>query len=333
MGIPAVKSADDNAPLLAAMSARVRRGRIADAAFRRLTQLFAWTVLLVLGAVIVVLFRGAWPAFERFGAHFFVSPAWNPVTETYGAASSILGTLVTSLIAIVLAVPISFGIALVVTEIAPRWLRRPIGIAVELLAGIPSIIYGIWGLFIFAPWFSDTLQPAITDTLGRIPLVGQLFQGPPIGLGWLVAGFVLTIMVIPFIAAVMRDVFDVVPVTLKESAYAMGATRWEVIRKVVLPYTRIGVVGGIMLGLGRALGETMAVTFVVGNAHDLHLSLFMPGNTIASTIANEFTEADTLIHRSALIALGLILFAITFVVLAFAKLLLMRMERAAGEKA
>ena len=316
-----------------ATAARLRPGRRNDTPFCWSTQAFAWLGLLVLGAIILVLFHGGWAAFEHFGAHFFVSGAWNPVKGDYGAASSILGTLVTSAIAIVLAVPISFGIALFVTEIAPRWMRRPIGIAVELLAGIPSIIYGIWGLFIFAPWFSDDIQPFLTDTLGRLPWVGQIFQGPPIGLGWAVAGFILTIMIIPFIAAVMRDVFEVVPVTLKESAYAMGSTRWEVARKVVLPYTRIGVIGGIMLGLGRALGETMAVTFVVGNAHDLHLSLFMPGNTIASSIANEFTEADTLMHRSALIALGLILFAITFVVLAIAKWMLARMERAQGESA
>jgi phosphate transport system permease protein len=314
-------------------AARLRWGRRYDALFRWSTLAFAWLVLLVLGAIIVVLFRGAWPAFHRFGIHFFVSAAWNPVTENFGAASSILGTMATSLIAIVLAVPISFGVALVVTEIAPRWMRRPIGIAIELLAGIPSIIYGIWGLFIFAPWFSDYVQPAMTSTLGRIPWIGQLFQGPPIGLGWAVAGFILAIMIIPFIAAVMRDVFEVVPVTLKESAYAMGSTRWEVLRHIVLPYTRAGVIGGIMLGLGRALGETMAVTFVVGNSHDMHLSLFMPGNTIASTIANEFTEADTTIHRSSLIALGLILFAITFVVLAFAKLLLARMQRSEGRSA
>ncbi len=324
-------SVTDSGALLTA--ARLRRGRRNDTIFRWGTQAFAWFVLLVLGAIIVVLFHGGWPAFEHFGAHFFFSAAWNPVKDDYGAASSILGTLVTSAIAIVLAVPISFGIALFITEIAPRWLRRPIGIAVELLAGIPSIIYGIWGLFIFAPWFSDDIQPFLSNTLGRLPWVGQIFQGPPIGLGWLVAGFILTIMIIPFIAAVMRDVFEVVPVTLKESAYAMGSTRWEVARKVVLPYTRIGVIGGIMLGLGRALGETMAVTFVVGNAHDLHLSLFMPGNTIASSIANEFTEADTLLHRSSLIALGLILFAITFVVLALAKWMLARMERAQGESA
>ncbi len=311
----------------------MRRGRRADRLFRVLTQGFAWLVLAVLGAIIVVLFKGGWPALSRFGLHFFTSSTWNPVSGVFGAASSIVGTVVTSVIAIVLAVPISFGVALFVTEIAPRWLKRPIGIAVELLAGIPSIIYGIWGLFIFAPWFADNVQPGITDTLGRIPWIGQLFQGPPIGLGWAVAGIILAIMVIPFIAAVIRDVFEVVPTTLKESAYAMGSTRWEVVRKIVWPYTRIAVVGGIMLGLGRALGETMAVTFVVGNAHDLSTSLFMPGNTIASTIANEFTEATTPMHLSSLIALGLILFAITFVVLACAKLLLRRVERNSGTRA
>ncbi len=319
-----------------AIALRARRmafGRRADWLFRAGTLLFAWGVLLVLGAIIIELLVDAWPAFSRFGFGFFTSSAWNPVTEKYGAASSILGTLVTSFIAISLAVPMSFGIALFLTELSPRWLRRPIGIAVELLAGIPSIIYGIWGLFIFAPWFADNVQWRISDTLGNLPVIGVLFQGPPIGLGWLVAGLVLTIMIIPFIAAVMRDVFDVVPATLKESAYAMGSTRWEVIRHIVLPYTSVGVIGGVMLGLGRALGETMAVTFVVGNAHDIHTSLFMPGNTIASTIANEFTEATTVPHRSALIALGLILFIITFIVLALARLLLMRVERGRGEKA
>lgn len=309
---------------------RVRRGRRADRAFRLSTLGFAWLVLAVLGAIIVVLFKGGWPAFVHFGANFFTSSAWNPVAGRFGAASSILGTVATSLIAIVLAVPVSFGVALFVTEIAPRWLRRPIAIAVELLAGIPSIIYGIWGLFVFAPWFAAHVQPGVAATLGRIPVVGMLFHGPPIGLGWAVAGIILAIMVTPFIAAVMRDVFEVVPTTLKESAYAVGFTRWEVARKVVWPYTRVAVVGGVMLGLGRALGETMAVTFVVGNAHGLSASLFTPGNTIASTIANEFTEATTPLHVSSLIALGLILFAITFVVLAAAKLMLARVERRAG---
>ncbi len=313
--------------------AKLRRGRRIDVLFRWMTEVFAWAVLLVLGAIVIELLRDSWPAFSRFGFGFFTSSAWNPVTDDYGAASSILGTLVTSFIAILLAVPISFGIALFLTELAPLWLRRPVGIAVELLAGIPSIIYGIWGLFIFAPWFADNVQIKLTDYLGGLPVVGTLFQGPPIGLGWAVAGLVLTIMIIPFIAAVMRDVFELVPTTLKESAYALGSTRWEVIRHIVLPYTSVGVIGGIMLGLGRALGETMAVTFVVGNAHDVHASLFMPGNTIASTIANEFTEATSLPHRSALIALGLILFVITFIVLALAKLLLMRLERAQGQKA
>lgn len=307
-----------------------KRGALADKLFRLITLGFAWLVLAVLGAIIVVLFVGGWPALSTFGWHFFTSSAWDPQAHQFGAASAILGTLVTSFIAIVLAVPVAFGVALFVTEIAPRWLKRPISIAVELLAGIPSIIYGIWGLFVFAPWFAAHVQPGLSATLGRIPVIGTLFQGPPIGLGWAVAGIILAIMVIPFIAAVMRDVFEVVPTTLKESAYAMGSTRWEVARKIVWPYTRVAVVGGIMLGLGRALGETMAVTFVVGNAHNLHASLFMPGSTIASTIANEFTEATGELYLSSLIALGLILFAITFIVLACAKLLLRRVERKSG---
>lgn len=320
------------AALQARTGTRSARAGAGDKLFQHLTQSFVWLVLAVLGAIIVVLFVGGWPALSTFGLDFFTSSVWNPQTGRFGAASAILGTLVTSLIAIVLAVPISFGIAVFVTEIAPRWVKRPIGIAVELLAGIPSIIYGIWGLFVFAPWFAAHVQPGLTATLGRIPLIGALFQGPPLGLGWAVAGIVLAIMVIPFIAAVMRDVFEVVPTTLKESAYAMGSTRWEVVRKVVWPYTRVAVVGGIMLGLGRALGETMAVTFVVGNAHDLHVSLFKPGTTIAATIANEFTEATGDLYLSSLIALGLILFVITFVVLAVAKLLMLRVEHKSGAR-
>lgn len=308
-------------------------GELADKLFRHLTQGFAWLLLAVLGAIIAVLFVGGWPALSTFGTSFFTSSAWNPQAQQFGAASPILGTLVTSCIAIMLAVPIAFGVALFITEIAPRWLKRPIGTAVELLAGIPSIIYGIWGLFIFAPWFAAHVQPGLSATPGRIPVIGVLFQGPPIGLGWAVAGIVLAIMVIPFIAAVMRDVFEAVPATLKESAYAVGSTRWEVARKIVWPYTRVAVVGGIMLGLGRALGETMAVTFVVGNAHNLHASLFLPGSTIASTIANEFTEATGDLYLSSLVALGLILFGITFVVLACAKLLLRRVERKSGDAA
>lgn len=302
----------------------------ADALFKLATLGFALLVLGSLLAILVDLFNRAWPAFLHYGWHFFTSTAWNPVTEKFGALTSIYGTVVTSFIAIFLGVPISFWIALFITEMAPEWVKRPVGIAVELLAAIPSIIYGMWGLFIFAPFFATYIQPALSHSLGRLPGIGPFFQGPPIGIGILLAGLILAIMIIPFIAAVMRDVFDVVPRTLKESAYAMGSTTWEVVWKVVLPYTKVGVIGGIMLGLGRALGETMAVTFVIGNAHDFHLSLFMPGNTISSTLANEFTEANSKLHISSLIALGFILFVITFIVLGFAQLLLVRLERKQG---
>jgi phosphate transport system permease protein len=241
-----------------------------------------------------------------------------------------VGTLVTSFIAMLIAVPVSFGIALFITELAPRWLRRPVSTAVELLAAIPSIIYGMWGLFVFAPIFADKAQPWISDHLGHWWLVGKLFQGPPLGIGVFTAGLILAIMVIPFIASVMRDVFEVVPTVLKESAYGLGCTTWEVVWNVVFPYARLGVVGGIMLGLGRALGETMAVTFVIGNSHDLSLSLFMPGNTISSTLANEFSEAVGSLYTSSLIALGLLLFVVTFIVLAIAKILLLRVQASEG---
>jgi phosphate transport system permease protein len=233
---------------------------------------------------------------------------------------------------LLVAFPVSFGIALFLTEICPIWLKRPLGTAVELLAGVPSIIYGMWGLFVFAPFFADHVQPALKSSIGQLPVIGQLFSGPTMGIGMLTAGFILAIMIIPFIASVMRDVFDVVPAVLKESAYALGCTRWEVVRKVVLPYTRIGVVGGVMLGLGRALGETMAITFVIGNAHKLSWSLFSAGNSIASTLANEFAEADTPLHVSSLFALGLILFVITFIVLAAAKMMLLTMQKKEGGK-
>ena len=241
-----------------------------------------------------------------------------------GALVAIFGTLVSSAIAMIIAVPLSFGIALFITELSPRWLKRPIGTAIELLAAIPSIIYGMWGLFIFAPMFADHVQPWITDHLADWPLIGPLFDGPPMGIGMFTAGLILAIMIMPFITAVMRDVFEIVPSVLKESAYGLGATTSEVVVKVVLPYTKVGVLGGIMLGLGRALGETMAVTFVIGNAHRIHASLFMPGTTISATLANEFTEAVGEIYTSSLLALGLILFLITFVVLALAQLLLLR---------
>jgi phosphate transport system permease protein len=259
-----------------------------------------------------------------------VSSEWNPVTEKFGALVPIVGTLVTSFIALLIGVPVSFGIALFLTELSPPWLKRPLGTAIELLAAIPSIIYGMWGLFVLAPLFADHVQPWLISTLGMAPVIGALFKGPPQGIGVLTAGFVLAIMVIPFIAAVMRDVFDVVPPVLKESAYAIGCTTWEVVRNIVLPYTKVGVIGGIMLGLGRALGETMAVTFLIGNAHQLNASILAPGNSIASALANEFTEAVGDLYTSALIELGLILFVITFIVLALAKLLLLQLAKGEG---
>jgi phosphate transport system permease protein len=314
-----------------ALARKLRRNALADTLFHRLTMLFALLVAVSVFAILATLMVGAWPALTSFGFGFLTSDEWNPVTEQFGALVPIAGTLMTSTIAILIAVPISFGIALFITELAPAWLKRPIGTAIELLAAIPSIIYGMWGLFVFAPWFGDNLQPWLTRTLGDWPLVGVLFQGPPMGIGMFTAGLILAIMIIPFIASVMRDVFDVVPAVLKESAYGLGCTTWEVVWRVVLPYTRIGVVGGIMLGLGRALGETMAVTFVIGNAHQLSASLFMPGNTISSALANEFTEANGELYVSSLISLGLVLFLITFIVLALAKLLLLQLGRREGK--
>ncbi len=308
------------------------RSALADSFFRGITRLAALLVLALMVGILLVLLVQAWPAFHRFGWHFFSGTQWDPVTDQFSALASIFGTLVTSLIAMIIAVPVSFGIALFITELAPAWLRRPVSTAIELLAAIPSIIYGMWGLFVFAPIFSEYAQPWITDHIGNWPLVGVLFQGPPMGIGIFTAGLILAIMVIPFISAVMRDVFDLVPTVLKESAYGVGCTTWEVVWNVVLPYTRVGVVGGIMLGLGRALGETMAVTFIIGNSHDISRSLFMAGNTISSTLANEFTEAVGPIYTSSLIALGLILFFITFVVLGLAKLLLLRMGTREGRK-
>ncbi|HKT31595.1 MAG TPA: phosphate ABC transporter permease subunit PstC [Gammaproteobacteria bacterium] len=298
--------------------------------FRNVTRAAALLVLALVVAILVVLVVQAWPALHRFGWHFFSGREWDPAHATFSALTSIFGTLVTSAIAMVIAVPVSFGIALFITELAPAWLRRPVSTAVELLAAIPSIIYGMWGLFVFAPLFGEYVQPWIIEHLGSWPWVGVLFQGPPMGIGIFTAGLILAIMVIPFISAVMRDVFSLVPTVLRESAYGVGCTTWEVVWRVVLPYTRVGVMGGIMLGLGRALGETMAVTFVIGNSHTLGASLFNAGNTISSTLANEFTEAVGQIYTSSLIALGLILFLITFVVLALAKLLLLRMAAREG---
>ena len=316
----------------AALRKTMRNQRIQDFLFHKITMMFALTVLLALLGIIVSLAIGAAPAFREFGPGFITSSEWDPVEDRYGALIAIWGTVATSVIALLVAFPISFGIAMFLTEICPAWLRRPMGTAVELLAGVPSIIYGMWGLFVFAPLFADHVQPLLQNTLGALPVIGQLFQGPMMGMGILTAGLILAIMIIPFIASVMRDVFDIVPAVLKESAYGLGCTKWEVVRKVVLPYTRNGVVGGVILGLGRALGETMAVTFVIGNAHQLSSSLFMPGNSISSTLANEFGEALPGLHSSSLFALGLILFAITLVVLTGAKLMLMGMSRAEGTK-
>ena len=309
---------------------KLKQQRLIDLIFRKTTWFFTLVVFSLLAAIMGSLLIGSLPAIKAFGLDFLVSAEWNPVTEKFGALVPIIGTLVTSLIALSIGIPVSFGIALFLTELSPPWLRRPLGTAIELLAGIPSIIYGMWGLFVFAPLFPKTIQPWLQNTLGQIPGIGLLFEGSFMGIGILTAGIILAIMVIPFIAAVMRDVFEVVPPMLKESAYALGATTWEVIWNVVLPYTKIGVVGGIMLGLGRALGETMAVTFVIGNAHQLHASLFMPGNSIASALANEFTEADGELYTSALIELGLILFFITFIVLAGSKILLAQLKKREG---
>lgn len=306
-------------------------GATLDGLFRMTTRLFAFLVFISLFGVMLTLLMSSLPTLHKFGFGFLTSDAWNPVTEEFGGLVPIYGTLVTSLIAMLIAVPVSFGIALFITELCPAMLKRPLGIAVELLAGIPSIIYGMWGLFVFAPYFADNIQPWINDHMGNLPLLGPLFQGPPMGIGMLTAGLILAIMVIPFIASVMRDVFEVVPPLLKESAYGLGSTTWEVVWSVVLPYTKVGVIGGIMLGLGRALGETMAVTFVIGNAHELSASLMMPGNTISSALANEFTEAVGDVYASSLITLGMLLFIITFIVLALAKLLLIKLSAREGK--
>ena len=389
----------------AQMLSTMRKQRIQDFLFHKVTMLFALSVLIVLVGIIISLIMESIPAFKTFGLHFIVSAEWDPVNDQYGALIPIIGTLVTSVIALLIAFPVSFGIALFLTEICPAWLRRPLGTAVELLAGVPSIIYGIWGLFVFAPlfadhvqpilkatlgnvpvialliafpvsfgialflteicpawlrrplgtavellagvpsiiygiWglfvfaplFADHVQPILKATLGNVPIIGQLFSGPMMGIGLLTAGLVLAIMIIPFIASVMRDVFEIVPAVLKESAYGLGCTRWEVVRKIVLPYTKTGVVGGVMLGLGRALGETMAVTFVIGNANKLSWSLFAAGNSITSLLANEFGEAQSELHVASLFSLALILFVITFIVLSAAKLMLAGMSRKEGTK-
>jgi phosphate transport system permease protein len=306
------------------------RLRSRDQIFYGLTRAAAIIVLVLLGGVIVSLTIGGMPAFRAFGFDFLTTQRWNPVTEKFGALAPIYGTIVTSLIAMAIAVPIGLFVALFLTELCPRALRRPVGIAIELLAGIPSIIYGIWGLFIFAPFVQSTVQPVLIGTFANVPGLSVLFEGPPYGIGVLTASLILSIMVLPFITSITRDVFEAVPPVLKEAAYGVGCTTWEVVRYVVLPYTRVGVIGGVMLALGRALGETMAVTFVIGNAHKVSASILAPGTTISATIANEFTEAVGDLYTASLIALGLILFVITFIVLAIARYMLLRIERRIG---
>ena len=318
------------APSGPSRAAVLKRLRLGDTAFRMLTCTAAITVLALLGGVMVALVSGAMPALRKFGINFVTTEVWNPVTDTFGGLAPIYGTVVTSAIAMLIAVPIGLMIALFLTELCPRPLRRPIGIAIELLAGIPSIIYGIWGLFVFAPFLQQHVQPRLIDLFGNVPVLSTLFAGPPYGIGVLTASLILAIMVLPFITSISRDVFDAVPQVLKEAAYGVGCTTWEVFRNVVVPYTRVGLIGGVMLGLGRALGETMAVTFVIGNAHRISASLLAPGTTISATIANEFTEAVGDLYTSALIALGLILFVITFIVLAAARYMLLRIERRIG---
>jgi len=310
---------------------RAARDGRADSLFRWIVFAAGILVLSTLAAVALTTLWGGREAFATFGFKFLVSSDWDTVNHQFGALAPVYGTLVTAAIALLIAVPVSFGIALYLTEIAPPWLRTPVGAAIELLAGIPSIIYGMWGLFVFVPIMGRYVIPWLNAHLGSWPVIGSLFTGPPLGLGMLTAGIVLAIMVIPFISSVMREVFLTVPTRLKESAYALGSTTWEVSWDVVLPYTRTAVIGGVFLGLGRALGETMAVTFVLGNVHRLSLSLLEPGNSIAATIANEFAEADSEIFRSSLIALAFLLFVVTFIVLAIAKLMLRQMEKREGK--
>lgn len=311
------------------MQAIARRQRIQDAIFHRLTQAFSLLVLVALVGIIASLFYNAWPTFQKFGVAFLWTVEWDIVNEEFGAAIAIVGTLLSAGIAMLIAVPLAFGIALFLTETCPVWLRRPLGTAIELLAAVPSIIYGMFGLFVFAPIFADYMQMPLQTLLGGMPLVGWLFGGATNGLGIMAAGVILAFMILPFIAAVMRDVFEITPPILRESAYGLGCTTWEVVRKVVLPYTQKGVIGGIMLGLGRALGETMAVTFVIGNANRMPGTLFSPGTSIASVLANEFGEAAEL-HFNTLFALGFLLFCITFLVLAAAKWMIIRAEKAKG---
>jgi phosphate transport system permease protein len=308
----------------------LKRFNLGDTAFHIITKSSAIAVLILLGGVILSLISGSMPALKAFGFEFFTSQSWNPVTEKFGAAPAIYGTLVTSFLALLIAAPMGFGIAVFLTELCPYPLRRPIGIAVELLAGIPSIIYGIWGMFILAPVLQSTLQPWLINTFADVPVMQDLFAGPPYGIGIATASIILAIMILPLISSISRDVFNTVPPVLKEAAYGVGCTKWEVMSSIVAPYTGVGLVGGVMLALGRALGETMAVTFVIGNAHRISPSILGPGTTISATIANEFTEADGKLYTSSLIALGLVLFVITFFVLAASRVLLARLKQQEG---
>ncbi len=314
----------------AARATVLNRFRSTDRIFGGLTLTAAILVLVLLGGVILSLVIGSLPAFQAFGFHFLTSETWNPNDDVYGALGAIYGTILTSAIAMAIAIPVGLGIAIFLSELCPFPLRKPIGMAIELLAGIPSIIYGIWGLFIFAPFLQTYVEPPLIAVLGPVPVLGALFQGPPYGIGMLTAGIILGIMVLPFISSISRDVFETVPPVLKEAGYGLGCTTWEVVRNIVIPYSRTGVLGGVMLALGRALGETMAVTFVIGNAHRISASVLSPGTTISAAIANEFTEAVGDLYTSSLIALGLILFVITFIVLAIARYMLMRIQRRAG---
>jgi phosphate transport system permease protein len=313
---------------------RRRFAPLADTLFAWAAKGAAFLTLGILVAILASLFVGAWPAIEKYGLGFLTHNVWDPVSGEFGGLVMIYGTLATSAIALVIAVPVSFGIALFLTELSPAWLKRPLGTAIELLAAVPSIVYGMWGLLVFGPILAQYVQQPLQSLFGDLPVLGAIVSGPPVGIGILAAGIILAIMIIPFIAAVMRDVFEVTPPMLKESAYALGSTTWEVVSKVVLPFTKTGVIGGIMLGLGRALGETMAVTFVIGNFNQLEtLSLFQPANSITSALANEFAEASSGMHQAALIYLGLVLFFITFVVLALSKLLLARLRKTEGARA
>jgi phosphate transport system permease protein len=330
MTASAIQATESSGSLPRDRSDALGRLKVWDAGFRFMTFGAASLVLFLLLGVAISLFIGALPAFRHFGLDFFISDSWSPPKERFGAAAAIYGTLATSIIAMLIGVPVGLGIAVFLTELCPPALRRPIGIAIELLAGIPSIIYGIWGVYYFKPFMQAYVEPFIIGTLGSIPGIGALFAGPPLGYGVLTAGFVLAVMILPFVTAISRDVFETVPSVLKEAAYGVGATTFEVVGNIVLPYTRVGVVGGVMLALGRALGETMAVTFVIGNATRISTSILSQGTTISAMIANQFADADPGLFTSSLLALGFILFIITFVVLALARWMLARLEVKAG---